>query len=157
MTATFPVPAGSVLVVPGGPDHGLPGAPPVIDNTLPGGGWGGGEIDNTLPAPPGIWPPPVSIWPPVQLPPDYPMPPGSIWPPVHPPVAGQPLPGGPGLPGQGLPGQPPVAGHPLPSEKFLVAIVAVGAGGPRVIGYTVVDPSLDVGLPLPLPPTAQPK
>jgi hypothetical protein len=43
----------------------------------------------------------------------------------------------------------------VPSGKFLVAIVAVGAGGPRVIGYTVVDPSLDVGMPL--PPVAQPK
>jgi hypothetical protein len=33
----------------------------------------------------------------------------------------------------------------LPSQKFLVAICAVSAGGGlKVIGYTVVDPSLDV-------------
>jgi hypothetical protein len=38
----------------------------------------------------------------------------------------------------------------LPSQKFLVAIVSVSAGGGlKVIGYTVVDPSLDVGMPLP--------
>jgi len=58
-------------------------------------------------------------------------------------------------------------GHDLPSQKFLVAIVAVSAaGGARVVGYTVVDPSLSVGYPLPsvpgapnqdLPPTAQPR
>jgi hypothetical protein len=139
-----------------------PGSGGEIDNALPGDG--GGWIDNTLPAPPGIWPPPVSIWPPIQLPPDYPMPPGSIWPPVHPPVAGQPLPGGPGRPDAGLPApqppQPPtVGGGPvIPSHKFLVAIVALSAAGPKVIGYTVVDPSLrpDHGLPGG-PPVAQPK
>jgi hypothetical protein len=66
----------------------------------------------------------------------------------------------------------------LPSQKYLVAIVAVSAGGGlQVVGYTVVDPSLSVGLPLPggqphpdhglppaparpdqgLPPTPQPR
>jgi hypothetical protein len=41
-------------------------------------------------------------------------------------------------------------GHDLPSQKFLVAIVAASAaGGLQVIGYTVVDPSLSVGYPLP--------
>jgi hypothetical protein len=45
----------------------------------------------------------------------------------------------------------------LPSQKFLVAIVAASAaGGLKVVGYTVVDPSLSVGYPLP-PPVAQPK
>jgi hypothetical protein len=54
-----------------------------------------------------------------------------------------------------------------PSSKFLVAIVAASAGGLKVIGYTVVDPSLEVGYPLPtlpggrvdntLPPVAQPR
>jgi len=69
-------------------------------------------------------------------------------------------------------------GHDLPSQKFLVAIVAVSAGGGlKVVGYTVVDPSLSAGMPLPgdqphpdqglppsgnrpnqgLPPTPQPK
>jgi hypothetical protein len=49
------------------------------------------------------------------------------------------LPPAPGRPGQGL-----------PSQKYLVAIVAASAaGGLKVIGYTVVDPSLDVGMPLP--------
>jgi hypothetical protein len=46
-----------------------------------------------------------------------------------------------------------VPGHDLPSQKFLVAIVAVSAGGGlRVVGYTVVDPSLSAGMPLPTPP-----
>jgi hypothetical protein len=137
-----------------------PGSGGEIDNALPGGG--GGWIDNELPAPPGIWPP-------IQLPPDYPMPPGAIWPPVHPPVAGHPLPHPPGHPDAGLPPAPgrPDAGLPspqpprpptigggpvVPSSKFLVAIVALSAAGPKVIGYTVVDPSLVVGYPLPNPP-----
>lgn len=176
--AAFPVPAGSVIVVPGGPDQSLPGAQPGIDNALPGG-WSGGHIDNSLPPPPGLWPPPVAVWPPIALPPAYPMPPGSIWPPVHPPHAGQPLPPGrPPVAGQPLPpaparpdqGLPPTPGRPdqgLPSSKFLVAIVAAAAGGLKVVGYTVVDPSLDVGMPLPggpppvagqpLPPTPEPK
>jgi hypothetical protein len=47
-----------------------------------------------------------------------------------------------------------VGGGPA-SQKFLVAIVAVGSGGPTVIGYTVVDPSLVVGMPL--PPHPEPK
>jgi hypothetical protein len=37
-------------------------------------------------------------------------------------------------------------------EKYLVAIVAASqAGGLRVVGYTVVDPSLSVGYPVPQP------
>jgi hypothetical protein len=163
--------SGFLRVTGGRPDQGLPGGGGEIDNTLPGGGWGGGEIDNTLPPPPGIWPPPTTIWPPIALPPDYPMPPGSVWPPVRPPHAGHPLPPG-GIAGQPLPPAPgrPDAGLPpghAPSGKFLVAIVAAAAGGLRVIGYTVVDPSLDVGMPLPpgappvagtpLPPTPEPK
>jgi hypothetical protein len=136
----------------GGPDNSLPGMPPGI--------WGGAPpfVDNTLPPPPpGIWPPPVGIWPPVQLPPGYPMPPGSIWPPVldntlpsQPGRPNQDLPGSQPHPDQGLPSQPGRPGQGLPSQKFLVAIVAASAaGGLKVIGYTVVDPSLDVGMPLP--------
>jgi hypothetical protein len=113
------------------------------DNSLPGMD-GGGNIDNSLPPPPGIWPPPVGIWPPVELPPGYPMPPGSIWPPVF----DNALPGGehpshPIAPGGGSGGSPDQG---LPSKKFLVAIVAASAaGGLKVVGYTVVDPSLHVG------------
>jgi hypothetical protein len=46
---------------------------------------------------------------------------------------------------------PQIGGGPvLPSPKYLVAIVATSSdGGLKVIGYTVVDPSLSVGLPLP--------
>ena len=137
------------------------------------------HIDNELPQPPpGIWPPPVEIWPPVALPPGYPMPPGSIWPPViwggpmpQPPEVDNTLPpaggGSPPTVDNTLPGQQPGIDNTLPSQKFLVAIVAASAaGGLQVIGYTVVDPSLEVGLPLPgeppvvdntLPPYAQPK
>jgi len=61
--------------------------------------------------------------------------------------------GAPPHPDQGLPGQQPRPDHGLPSQKFLVAIVAVSAGGGlEVVGYTVVDPSLSVGYPLPTPP-----
>jgi hypothetical protein len=139
----------------GGADPGhpwLPGHLPPIGGTLPE-------------PPPGIWPPPVAIWPPTPLPPDYPMPPGAIWPPVgHP---GNPLPPVPGHPDTGLPpdpaypdaGLPPVPGHPgggpITSQKMLVAIVAVTAHGLKCIGYTVVDPSLDAGMPL--PPHPEPK
>jgi hypothetical protein len=159
----------------GHPDQGLPGIEGPVD---PGYGVDEGGVgiwpglpDQGLPKPPpGIWPPPVGIWPPTPLPPDHPMPPGSIWPPVghpsHPIAPGRPvrpdqgLPRPPGTPDQGLPGQPPhpdqglpgapvYPSHGLPTQKFLVAIVALGAGGPHVIGYTVVDPSLrpDQGLP----------
>jgi len=170
--AAFPVPEGSVIVTPGGPDNSLPGAPP--------GYWGGVApplIDNTLPPPPpGIWPPPVSIWPPTPLPPDYPMPPGSIWPPIHPPHPDHGLPGAPPVVDNTLPpgvdntlppGSPGTPSHPISSSKYLVAIVGASQGGGlKVVGYTVVDPSLSVGYPLPpaqgrpdntLPPTPQPK
>lgn len=158
---------------PGSPDNTLPGVEEPVDPDYgieEGGGEeiGGGPIlppgfvmpPIALPRPPpGIWPPPVSIWPPVALPPDYPMPPGSIWPPVDRPP-GRPdrpeHPGGPPVVGGGPVVPPPEAGQPLPSQKMLVAIVAVTAGGgPKVLGYTVVDPSLKPWPPL--PPTAGPK
>jgi hypothetical protein len=154
------------------PDYGVDeGAE--VGGGLPDGGdgdgdhiWGGPILPPShkpLPKPPpGIWPPPTEIWPPVALPPDFPMPPGSIWPPVGGPSRpDQGLPGSPPAPGQGLPGggRPSRPDQGLPSQKYLVAIVALGAGGPRVIGYTVVDPSLrpDQGLPDDGPPVAQPK
>ena len=148
----------------GRPDQGLPPGEGPVD---PDYGIGSEHPDHELPAPPpGIWPPPVSIWPPAPLPPDYPMPPGSIWPPVRPVRPDQALPRPPGTPDQGLPGTPgtPDQGLPrppgtpdqgLPSQKFLVAIVAKSATGFKVIGYTVVDPSLHPGHDL--PPYPQPK
>jgi hypothetical protein len=145
--AAFPVPEGSFIITPGGPDNSLPIPPghPALPIVMP-------------PPPPGIWPPPASIWPPIALPPDYPMPPGSIWPPVHPPVVG----GGPVVPPPGVDNTlPPGVDNSLPptggtSSKYLVAIVGASQGGGlTVIGYTVVDPSLSVGMPL--PPAPQPK
>lgn len=140
---------------PGGPvdpDYGIDEGPevsPPIDEDDPE--IGGGPV---LP-PPITWPkPPPGIWPPpdrpVQpLPPHFPMPPGSIWPPVNPPSVG----GGPivppAVPGQPLPTPPPGVGGGPVGTKFLVAIVTVGRGGGKVIGYTVVDTSLSPGLPLP--------
>lgn len=155
------------------PDYGIDEGPevsPPIDEDDPE--VGGGPV---LP-PPITWPkPPPGIWPPpdrpVQpLPPHFPMPPGSIWPPVHPPAGGiggrppeRPQPG-PGVPPPqvgGGPAEPPpgVGGGPV-GTKFLVAIVTVGRGGGKVIGYTVVDTSLSPGLPdqgLPGGGTPQPK
>lgn len=149
------------------PDYGIEeGERPEISPPDEGDGdleVGGGPI---LP-PPTVWPkPPPGIWPPpdrpvTPLPPGFPMPPGSIWPPVRPPhVGGGPArpPITPGRPGQGLPGEPPSVGggpaEPPPGvgggpvgTKFLVAIVTVGRGGGKVIGYTVVDTSLSPGVP----------
>lgn len=149
------------------PDYGLEGpegpeiSPPIDEDGDPE--IGGGPV---LP-PPSVWPkPPPGIWPPpdkpvTPLPPGFPMPPGSIWPPVRPPhVGGGParppgrppqVGGGPAEPPPGIgggPAEPPpgVGGGPV-GTKFLVAIVTVGRGGGKVIGYTVVDTSISPGLP----------
>ena len=170
--AALPLPDGSIVVTPGGPNNDLPVGPPGI---WPSPGHPAHPIV-LPPPPPGIWPPPVSIWPPTPLPPGHPMPPGSVWPPIRPVDPGygvgverpdQGLPGDQPHPDQGLPGVPGRPDHGLPSQKFLVAIVSLSAaGGMQVIGYTVVDPSLSPGHDLPgvpvrpdntLPPTAQPK
>jgi hypothetical protein len=141
--------------LPGGehPDQGLPGAP-----LVPG---------NALPSPPlGVWPPPTISHPIVPAPPN--VPPGTIWP-----SPGRPsneLPSTPGRPSQGLPGTPdntlpqqpgrPDQGLPstpgrpdnsLPSSSFWVVAGIPGVGW----RYICVDPSLEVGMPL--PPTATPK
>jgi len=155
----------------GHPDNSLPGVDGPVDPDF--GIDEGAGIDNSLPMPtppPGIWPPPVGIWPPTPLPPDFTMPPGSIWPPVRPDRPDQGLPRPPGAPvrpDQGLPGTPPApdqslpgAGgtpsHPITSQKYLVAIVGASQGGGlKVVGYTVVDPSLRPSRPL--PPTPAPK
>src|SRR3954469_16868551 len=137
------------IVSSGSPDQSLPGEQPGMDNSLPGFS---GSVDNSLPPPPGIWPPPEHISP-LPVPPGYPMPPGSIWPPVNVHRPDQSLPGTVGnRPDQSLPSGPAdsTSPKPQPSNKFLVAIVTASAnGGLRVIGYTVVDPSLSVGFPLP--------
>src|SRR4051812_37373278 len=152
----MPYVQGYLIVNEGGPDQSLPkppfgGNPPLVDNTLPT-------------PPPGIWPPPVEIWPPIPLPPGYPMPPGSIWPPVNVNRPDQSLPGSVGnRPDQSLPGSQPGVDNtlpgttppdssfpkPMPSQKYLVAIVAASGAGVKVVGYTVVDPNLSVGFPLP--------
>lgn len=162
----------------GNVDNTLPGVEAPVD---PGFGIEEGHIDHELPPPPpGIWPPPVSIWPPTQLPPDFPMPPGSIWPPTRPDRPSQGLPPTrprpPGQPDQGLPPTvdntlppgvdntlPPGEEHPevsppITSQKFLVAIVGLSQGGGlKVVGYTVVDPSLDPRPRPPMPPKPEPK
>jgi hypothetical protein len=46
--------------------------------------------------------------------------------------------------------------HPITSGKFLVAIVGASQGGGlKVVGYTVVDPSLSPSHPI--APTPEPK
>jgi hypothetical protein len=163
-------------------------SPPSIDNSLPMPPTypvPPGYIDNTLPpAPPTMWPkPPVTTWPP----------PTPVWPthPIYikpPHVGGGPMPGGerpdqglPGAPptaGQPLPGDQPVAGQPLPMPPGSIWPPAPGLEGPVValvwlVGYgyrwASIDPSLEVGMPLPggppdgehpdqsLPPHAQPR
>ena len=143
----------------GHPDNELPGAEGPVD---PGYGIDlGAGIDNTLPAPPpGIWPPPSHGRPIVPIGPDNALPvqPGTIWPP----------PGRPNRPGHDLPGRPPhVGGGPmpggerpdntlpggqggqidntLPSGKFWIVAGIPGLGW----RYVCVDPSLEVGYPMP--------
>jgi hypothetical protein len=117
------------------PSNELPSGGGRPSNELPGRnrptdpGYGqevGGLPSNDLPPVPGINPP-ISISNPiVPLPPqasNKPVPPtGSIWPPLHGPGAGK--------------------------DKFLVLVLVPGVG----YRYTVVDPSLEIGLPLPSDP-----
>jgi hypothetical protein len=159
----------------GHPDNELPGMEGPVD---PGYGHDmGGSIDNSLPPgtppigvnlpspPPGIWPPPSFGRPIVPIGPDNTLPvqPGTIWPsPGRPPHAGNVLPGtghpggGPMPGGEGpdntLPGGS--GGRPdntLPSGKFWVVAGIPGIGW----RYVCVDPSLEVGMPL--PPAPAPK
>jgi hypothetical protein len=129
--------------------------------------WPPSPLPPDYPMPPGsIWPPVVGGGPVYPGRPTHPIAPGGrppgIWggAPGYPDQGLPPQPGHPdqGLPGDqphpdhGLPGQPPMVwppggrpGHDLPSQKFLVAICAISAaGGLTVIGYTVVDPSLNI-------------
>ena len=123
---------------PGGPeiDNSLPGLQPGIDNTLP-----------IPPPPPGIWPPPLHGRPIVPVDPpgidnSLPVPPGTIWPsPGRPPRPDHSLPGGGG-------GQ---VDNTLPSQTFWMLCYTPTLGWK----FIAVDPSLEVGHPL--PPTAQPK
>ena len=112
------------------PDHGLPGDQPGIDNSLPPGT---PPIGVTLPEPPpGIWPPPSFSRPIVPIGPDNTLPvqPGTIWP---------------------SPGRPARPDNSLPSQTFWVVAGIPGVGW----RYIAIDPSLEVGHPL--PPHAQPK
>lgn len=169
--ATMRVTGGALEVETAGEPPGVwGGAPPSVGYPLPEppepppGLWPppSGHFPIT-PLPPDYPMPPGSIWPPVHppvvgggpivrppvvgggpIPPPVGVPPG---PPGMPPGVG----GGPVLPPVGVPPGPPgLPGHLPISQKFLVAIVAARPGGGlQVIGYTVVDPSLDTGLPLP--------
>ena len=125
------------------PDNELPGGGH-IDNSLPPGTPPIGP-DNTLPEPPpGIWPPPSFSRPIVPVGPDNTLPvqPGTIWPsPGRPVRPDNSLPGGGG-------GQ---IDNSLPSQTYWVVAGIPGVGW----RYIAIDPSLEVGHPL--PPHAQPK
>jgi hypothetical protein len=140
------------------PGHGLPGAG-LPGHDLPSGGhpWVPGHLP---PPPPNVWPP-LTVSSPIQpTPPD--VPPGTIWPPLHSPVdpgygigegarPGTPLPTPPARPDAGLPTAPVRPGHELPSKTYWVVAGIPGVGW----RYVAVDPSLEVGYPL--PPTGEPK
>lgn len=105
------------------------GRPPHINNGLP---WlGGGHIDNSLPIPPAppTTKPPTQIWPPVA--PIFPAGPDNELPPA----------------GSIWPPLPPVAS----GENLLVLVYITGLGW----HWTVIDPSLSAGYPL--PPAPEPK
>lgn len=144
-------------------DNELPGDQPGIDNSLPGYQPG---IDNELPSPPpGIWPPPNLGHPIVPVDPGFGIPvrPGTIWPsPGRPPhvdvglpggglhPGGGPMPGG-ERPGNVLPQPPGQIDNTLPSKTFWMLCYCPSLGWK----FIAVDPSLEVGMPL--PPAAQPK
>jgi hypothetical protein len=147
----------------GHPDNELPGMEGPVD---PGYGIDlGAGIDNTLPEPPpGIWPPPSHGRPIVPIGPDNTLPvaPGTIWPsPGRPPhvgggpvvrpphASGQPVPGDPAHPDQGLPAGGARPDNTLPSGKFWIVAGIPGLGW----RYVCVDPSLEVGYPMPPPET----
>lgn len=146
-------------------DNSLPGSQPGIDNTLP-------------PPPPGIWPPPSLGNPIVPVLPDNSLPvqPGTIWPsPGRPPhVGGGPMPGRPPRPDQGLPGSQPGPDQGLPGQPTYPDQGLPGGSGGEITNpiqpktywmlcytpnhgwkYVAVDPSLEVGMPL--PPHAEPR
>ena len=124
------------------PGHDLPGDQPGIDNSLPPGT---PPIGVTLPEPPpGIWPPPSFSRPIVPIGPDNTLPvaPGTIWP----------SPGRPARPDNSLPGGGGgQIDNGLPSKTYWVVAGIPGVGW----RYIAIDPSLEVGHPL--PPHAQPK
>ena len=115
----------------GHPDNSLPPGLPPIGSTLPE-------------PPPGIWPPPSFSRPIVPVGPDNTLPvaPGTIWP----------SPGRPNRPDNSLPGGGGgQIDNSLPSQTFWVVAGIPGVGW----RYVAIDPSLEVGHPL--PPHAQPK
>jgi hypothetical protein len=123
------------------PGFGQPGGP--VD---PGYGIGvGGHPGHDLPEPPpGIWPPLTASNPIAPVPPEASTkpPPGAIWPP----------PGRPVHPDAGLPGgSGGVVTPPIASATYWMIAYCPSLGW----RYVTVDPSLDVGYPL--PPAAQPR
>lgn len=182
MAATFPIPEGSIIVMPGGPDNTLPGVPPGVDNSLPG-------VPRPVDPGYGIPLPPVTVWPtpphagqPLPISPTYPIPPGhidnslptppgsfpkppgSVWPPLQPVYPSHPI----YLPPGGMISHPIAPGGETPSHPIAMPPGSVwpplpGLEGPVValvwfVGYGYrwgsFDPSLSVGYPLPTPPAA---
>jgi hypothetical protein len=144
---TFRVTGGALTLDSAGlnyPSNELPGSQPGIDNSLPAGTPPIGP-DNTLPEPPvGIWPPPSFSRPIVPIGPDNTLPvtPGTIWP----------SPGRPARPDNSLPGgSGGQIDNSLPSQTYWVVAGIPGIGW----RYIAIDPSLEVGHPL--PPTPEPK
>lgn len=159
----------------GHPGNELPGSEGPTD---PGYGISSDRPDQGLPPPPpGIWPPPSLGNPIAPVDPGFgggiPVQPGTIWPspgrpnrpdqglpggghvsgqPVpgggHP--SGQPVPGG-GRPDQGLPSGGARPDQGLPSKTYWMLCYCPSLGW----RYVSVDPSLEVGTPL--PPAPAPK
>jgi hypothetical protein len=146
------------------PGHGLPGAG-LPGHDLPSGGhpWVPGHLPVS---PPNVWPPLTPSSPIQPTPPD--VPPGTIWPPINRPAdpgygrpdigpehpSGQPLPPGSGATPPPRPTPAPIPPRPdntLPSKTYWIVAGIPGVGW----RYVAVDPSLEVGYPL--PPTGEPK
>ena len=156
-------------------DQELPGMEGPTD---PGYGISIDRPDNSLPPPPSVWPPPTLGNPIRPVDPGFgggiPVRPGTIWPsPGRPPhVGGGPMPGRPARPDAGLPAQPGhPGGGPMPGGEHPDAGLPGGQGGTidntlpskvfwmlcycPTLGwkFVAVDPSLEVGMPLPPAPT----
>lgn len=147
------------------PGNELPGAEGPVDpgyGIEAGGGhpWVPGHLP---PMPPQVWPPLTPTNPIQPAPPG--TPPGVIWPPVNRPVdpgygrpdvgaghpGGGPMPGNPPRPDNTLPTGGARPDNSLPSQTYWVVVGIPGVGW----RYTTIDPSLEIGYPL--PPTAEPK
>lgn len=113
------------------PDQGLPYPPAYIDNGLPPTYPIPPRLDNSLPQPPSMWPTPP--WPPTTWPPPSP---------IRPELPMFPLP-----PDQSLPAPPGSVWPPIDGVNGpVLVLVWVPGHGYR---WTVIDPSLSIGFPLP--------